>query len=84
MVIKAFIREKWKHSSFHVPLHLLSKVKVVVTHHIPYSELELPKDEEIGYAYEWLRMQQRKKEKEQKKLKKIKKRMKKLTKHKKK
>jgi hypothetical protein len=84
MVIKAFIREKRKHSSFYVSLHALSKVKVAVTHHFLYSELELPKDEEVGYAYEWLRMRQRKREEEEKKLKKIKKRMKKLTKHKKK
>ena len=44
----------------------------------------MPKDEEVGYAYEWLRMRQRKREEAEKKLKKIEKRMKKLTKHKKK
>jgi len=49
-----------------------------------YSELELPKDKEVGYAYEWFRMQQRKREEEEKKLKKVKKRMKKLTKQKRK
>ena len=61
-----------------------SKAKVAVTPHILYSEWELPKDEEVGYAYEWLRMRQRKREEEEKKLKKIEKRMKKLTRHKKK
>ena len=59
------------------------KVKVVVTQ-LNIIVNELPKNEEVGYAYDWLRGQQRKKEEEEKKLKKLDKRMKKLTKHSKK
>ena len=42
--------------------------------------LDLTKDEGIAYAYDWIRMQKRKKEEQKKKLKKLEKRLKKLTK----
>ena len=44
----------------------------------------LGKDEGLAYAYEWIRMQQRKMEEEEKKRRKIKKKIRKLTKYKKK
>jgi len=40
--------------------------------------LDLTKDEGIAYAYDWIRMQKRKKEEQKKKLKKLEKRLKKL------
>ena len=63
--------------------HENGKVKVVVTQsHIRVHEL--PKKEAVGYAYDWLRSQQRKKEEEEKKLKKLDRKLKKHTKHRKK
>jgi hypothetical protein len=44
----------------------------------------LGKDEGLAYAYEWIRMQQRKIQDEEKKRRKIKKKIKRLTKHKRK
>ena len=63
--------------------HENGKVKVVVTQ-LDIIVNELPKSGEVGYAYDWLRRQQRKKEEEEKKLKKLDRKMKKLTKHRKK
>jgi len=70
-------------TSAHAHAHENEKVKVVVTQpNIIVNEL--PKKEAVGYAYDWLRRQQRKKEQEEKKLKKLDRKMKKLTKHRKK
>jgi len=63
--------------------HQNGKVKVVVTQSNIIVN-ELPKKEAVGYAYDWLRRQQRKREEEEKKLKKLDRKMKKLTKHRKK